>query len=264
MAAYVASSNAPSSSLNCSVSLSRFRNSANSRSWARAMRSASVSRTSISSNSSPGAPAVSSVSPKSSSGVTDAPPSFDVAFLPELVRVRLLVAPRHVRLVVLPVPRLHEDHVVLADPDPLLHPPRDACRPLLPVRTPHLDAVRAEHVSYLREDLVVFGHPEVLASAVVLAHGARLDSERFKPHSLPRSRRRHWTSTLTLTVAIHSAMLDKLGLSGVFGLLLVVVGIAVVAWQAPVVAAGLTAVIVGLALVARGAIQSVMGMFGMA
>jgi len=59
-------------------------------------------------------------------------------------------------------------------------------------------------------------------------------------------------------------MLDKLGLSGVFGLLLVVVGIAVVAWQAPVVAAGLTAVIVGLALVARGAVQSVMGMFGMA
>jgi len=59
-------------------------------------------------------------------------------------------------------------------------------------------------------------------------------------------------------------MLDKLGLSGVFGLLLVVVGIAVVAGQAPVVAAGLTAVIVGLALVARGAIQSVMGMFGMA
>lgn len=59
-------------------------------------------------------------------------------------------------------------------------------------------------------------------------------------------------------------MLDKLGLSGIFGLLLMVAGIAVVAWKAPVVAAGLTAVIVGLALVARGAIQSVMGMFGMA
>jgi len=59
-------------------------------------------------------------------------------------------------------------------------------------------------------------------------------------------------------------MLDKLGLSGIVGLLLVVAGIAVVAWTAPVVAAGLTAVIVGLALVARGAIQSVMGMFGMA
>lgn len=58
-------------------------------------------------------------------------------------------------------------------------------------------------------------------------------------------------------------MLDKLGLSGVFGLLLVVAGIAIVAVRAPVVAAGLTAVIVGLALVARGAVQSVMGMFGM-
>jgi hypothetical protein len=57
-------------------------------------------------------------------------------------------------------------------------------------------------------------------------------------------------------------MLDKLGRSGIVGLLLVVAGVAVVAWSAPVVAAGLTAVIVGLGLVARGAIQSVMGMFG--
>jgi hypothetical protein len=59
-------------------------------------------------------------------------------------------------------------------------------------------------------------------------------------------------------------MFDKLGLSGVLGLLLMVAGVAVVAWRAPVVAAGLTAVLVGLALVARGAVQSVMGMFGMA
>ncbi|MCF2206513.1 hypothetical protein PNQ92_02905 [Halobacterium salinarum] len=59
-------------------------------------------------------------------------------------------------------------------------------------------------------------------------------------------------------------MFDKLGLSGVFGLVLMVVGVAVIAWKAPVVAAGLTAVLVGLALVARGAIQSVMGVFGMA
>jgi len=58
-------------------------------------------------------------------------------------------------------------------------------------------------------------------------------------------------------------MLDKLGLSGILGVLLVVAGIAIVAWTAPVVAAGLTAVILGVALVARGAIQSVMGMFGM-
>ncbi|MCF2241267.1 hypothetical protein KI372_07785, partial [Halobacterium salinarum] len=57
-------------------------------------------------------------------------------------------------------------------------------------------------------------------------------------------------------------MFDKLGLSGVFGLVLMVVGVAVIAWKAPVVAAGLTAVLVGLALVARGAIQSVMGVFG--
>lgn len=58
-------------------------------------------------------------------------------------------------------------------------------------------------------------------------------------------------------------MFNKLGLSGVLGLVLMVAGVAVVAWRAPVVAAGLTAVLVGLALVARGAVQSVMGMFGM-
>ncbi|MFC3477965.1 DUF7470 family protein [Halobacterium litoreum] len=58
-------------------------------------------------------------------------------------------------------------------------------------------------------------------------------------------------------------MLDKIGLSGVLGILLVVAGVAVVAWKAPVVAAGLTAILLGVALVARGAIQSVMGMFGM-
>ena len=58
-------------------------------------------------------------------------------------------------------------------------------------------------------------------------------------------------------------MLDKIGLSGILGILLVVAGVAIVAWQAPVVAAGLTAILLGVALVARGAIQSVMGMFGM-
>ncbi|WP_232703468.1 DUF7470 family protein [Halobacterium wangiae] len=57
-------------------------------------------------------------------------------------------------------------------------------------------------------------------------------------------------------------MLDKIGLSGVFGILLVLAGVGVVAWTAPVVAVGLVLVLVGFALVVRSAAKSVMGMFG--
>lgn len=59
-------------------------------------------------------------------------------------------------------------------------------------------------------------------------------------------------------------MLDKLGAKGIAGLVLIVLGFALVAWAAPVVAAGLALVVVGLVLVAGGLAQSVMGMFGMA
>ncbi|WP_336035503.1 DUF7470 family protein [Halobacterium yunchengense] len=58
-------------------------------------------------------------------------------------------------------------------------------------------------------------------------------------------------------------MLDKLGLSGALGALLVVAGVAVVAWRAPVVAAGIVLVLLGLGLVVRRGVKSVMGMFGM-
>ncbi len=74
--------------------------------------------------------------------------------------------------------------------------------------------------------------------------------------------RARWTSTLTLVVALVPHMLDKLGLSGLFGALLILAGIGVVAWNAPVVAAGLVLVLLGLALVVRRAAKSVMGMFG--
>ncbi|WP_353634907.1 hypothetical protein ABSL23_04710 [Halobacterium sp. NMX12-1] len=57
-------------------------------------------------------------------------------------------------------------------------------------------------------------------------------------------------------------MLDKLGLSGLFGILLILAGIGVVAWNAPIVAAGLVLVLLGLTLVVRRAAKSVMGMFG--
>ncbi|MCG1004493.1 MULTISPECIES: hypothetical protein [Halobacterium] len=58
-------------------------------------------------------------------------------------------------------------------------------------------------------------------------------------------------------------MLDKLGISGVVGVLLVLAGIGVVAWNAPIVAAGLVLVLLGLALLVRRAAKSVMGVFGM-
>jgi hypothetical protein len=63
-------------------------------------------------------------------------------------------------------------------------------------------------------------------------------------------------------VALVPHMLDKLGLSGLFGVLLILAGIGVVAWNAPIVAAGLVLVLLGLALVVRRAAKSVMGMFG--
>ncbi len=64
-------------------------------------------------------------------------------------------------------------------------------------------------------------------------------------------------------VALVVHVLDKLGLSGALGALLVVAGVAVVAWRAPVVAAGIVLVLLGLGLVVRRGVKSVMGMFGM-
>lgn len=63
-------------------------------------------------------------------------------------------------------------------------------------------------------------------------------------------------------VALLPHMLDKLGPAGLLGILLMVAGIAVVAWNAPIVAAGLVLVLAGLGLVVRSAAKSVMGMFG--
>lgn len=58
-------------------------------------------------------------------------------------------------------------------------------------------------------------------------------------------------------------MLDKLGPSGLAGLVLLLAGIALIAWFYPIVAAGLALVLVGIALVAKGLISSVMQSFGM-
>ena len=66
-----------------------------------------------------------------------------------------------------------------------------------------------------------------------------------------------------MIVAASNGMIDKLGTKGIAGVVLLVLGIAVVAYRAPVVAAGLAMAFAGLGLVASGLIQSVMGAFGM-
>ncbi|QKY20794.1 hypothetical protein B4589_010540 [Halolamina sp. CBA1230] len=58
-------------------------------------------------------------------------------------------------------------------------------------------------------------------------------------------------------------MYDRLGVGGVVGLLLALAGIALVAWQAPIVAAGLAFVLAGLGLVVRALVGNVMRQFGM-
>jgi len=57
-------------------------------------------------------------------------------------------------------------------------------------------------------------------------------------------------------------MLDTLGLSGLFGALLVLAGVAIVAVKAPVVAAGIVLVLLGLGLIVRRVAKSLMGVFG--
>ena len=59
-------------------------------------------------------------------------------------------------------------------------------------------------------------------------------------------------------------MLDNLGTKGIAGVVSLLLGIGIVAYQAPVVAAGLAFVVAGLGLVAGGLAEGVMKMFGMA
>lgn len=58
-------------------------------------------------------------------------------------------------------------------------------------------------------------------------------------------------------------MYERLGISGIVGLLLVLGGIALVAWQAPIVAAGLAFVLAGLGLVVRALVGNLLKQFGM-
>jgi len=58
-------------------------------------------------------------------------------------------------------------------------------------------------------------------------------------------------------------MLDKLGIAGILGVAVMLGGISVVAWQAPIVAAGIAFVIAGLGLVVYGMVQNLLASFGL-
>ena len=58
-------------------------------------------------------------------------------------------------------------------------------------------------------------------------------------------------------------MLDKLGLIGVAGVLVLLGGLGLLAVVDPLVAAGVTLVVAGLGLVAAGLVKSMLGAFGL-
>ena len=88
-------------------------------------------------------------------------PLVDVAFASELCGVLAVVSPLDVGLLVLPVPRLDEDHVVLVDPRAKAHPAGDTAHALFAVVALETNAPATEHVGDDREHLIVVGHPEV-------------------------------------------------------------------------------------------------------
>ncbi|WP_336336446.1 DUF7470 family protein [Haloarcula brevis] len=58
-------------------------------------------------------------------------------------------------------------------------------------------------------------------------------------------------------------MLDKLGAVGIAGIVVLLAGIGLVAWKAPVVAAGIALVVGGLGLVVYGLVTTLLGAFGL-
>ncbi|MFC4450816.1 DUF7470 family protein [Halorussus aquaticus] len=58
-------------------------------------------------------------------------------------------------------------------------------------------------------------------------------------------------------------MLGKLGAKGIVGVLLLIGGLGVVAWQQPIVAAGIGLVVVGFVLIAWGLVSGLMSSFGL-
>jgi len=58
-------------------------------------------------------------------------------------------------------------------------------------------------------------------------------------------------------------MFDKLGPVGIAGILLLLAGIGLVAWQNLILAAGLALVVAGIGLVVYGLVTSLLGAFGL-
>ncbi|MBO4247783.1 MULTISPECIES: hypothetical protein [Halomicrobium] len=58
-------------------------------------------------------------------------------------------------------------------------------------------------------------------------------------------------------------MLDKLGIAGILGVVVMLGGIALVAWVAPIVAAGIAFVVAGLGLIVYGMVKNLMTAFGL-
>jgi hypothetical protein len=58
-------------------------------------------------------------------------------------------------------------------------------------------------------------------------------------------------------------MLDKLGIAGVLGVVVMLGGIGLVAYEAPIVAAGLSFVIAGIGLIVYGMVKNLLTAFGL-
>ncbi|MFB6194178.1 MAG: hypothetical protein ABEI75_03855 [Halobaculum sp.] len=59
-------------------------------------------------------------------------------------------------------------------------------------------------------------------------------------------------------------MIDRLGTTGIVGVLLALVGIGVVAFDEPVVAGGIALTLAGVGLVVKGLVDGLMSQFGFA
>jgi hypothetical protein len=58
-------------------------------------------------------------------------------------------------------------------------------------------------------------------------------------------------------------MLDKLGMAGILGVLIMLGGIAIVAWQNLFLAAGLAFVVAGIGLIVYGMVTNLLSAFGL-
>lgn len=70
------------------------------------------------------------------------------------------------------------------------------------------------------------------------------------------------TTALTAVALAGDTMLDKLGMAGLLGVLVMLAGIVIVAWQNLFLAAGLAFVVAGLGLIVYGMVSNLLSAFG--